>query len=145
MSRHKNINNHLLKFFNKKCKEPRIQTSNTNSCALHRSLKFSSPLSGAKVSSVEQDTIEFVYLAYLNFIFMFKNEHLWFFHLLVMQHFSTDAPLLKKKKKKKKNCPRKNEKKWLAKVAYFTVKSEIFSNANGLKTSPNIIFCFIKM
>ena len=61
-SRHKNRSILVLKFFNKKCKEPHVQLSNTNSCALQRSLKFSSPLSGAKVSSVEQDTIEFEFV-----------------------------------------------------------------------------------
>ena len=38
-----------------------------------------------------------------------------------------------------------NIKKMPSKVAYFTAQSEIFSTANQPKTSPNIIFCSIKM
>ena len=32
-----------------------------------------------------------------------------------------------------------------SKAAYFTAQPKIFSNANRPKTSPNLIFCFIKM
>ena len=55
-----------------------------------------------------------------------------------MQFSTADATLPKKNNHKKiKTMP--------SEVAYFNTQSEIFSTANRPKTSPNLIFCFIKM
>ena len=61
-------------------------------------------------------------------------------HLNVMQLFSVGATILKK-------CFAHENvlTKLLSKAAYFMTQFEIFSTANQLKTSTNLIFCSIKM
>ena len=70
------------------------------------------------------------------FVFKFSSKKLWFSHLYFMQILSGDAIIFKRQF----FIALENIKRLPSKVTQFTTRSEIFTIANGPKTSQCVLF-----